>query len=979
MYRTIALCCLWISIAPTLFSQPFWEPTPHADRWVDSVLNQLSLEQKVAQMFMVTAYSNQGPSHVNSIRYILQKYQVGGLIFMQGDPLTQAQLTNEYQASSRVPLLIAQDAEWGLGMRLQGTQSYPRNLTLGAIRDDSLIFDLGAEIGYELNRIGVHMNFAPVVDVNNNPRNPVINDRSFGENKYNVARKGIMFSKGMESMGVLGCAKHFPGHGDTDTDSHVDLPILQHDLPRLDTLELYPFMHLINNDVPAMMVAHLSIPALDSTPHLGASLSPVIIQDLLRKKLKYQGLVITDALNMEGVTKHFSPGELAVQAVKAGNDILLSPTQVGASITALKRAIDAGEIHPWIIDARVRRILYAKYRVGLNRFRPISLNNIQQEINDVHTRILQKRLYEGALTLPLNQQRLLPLHHLEQRKIAYIQIGGGANNAFEQRMKKYADITVFYLPQYLQPRDRLNVLRATQGFNTFIVGVFGMNNRASNRFGVSREAALLCEELNQRPVANILTLFGSPYGLQYFGGEDAILVAYEDSKEAQEGAASALFGGLPVNGRLPVTGSDQFPQGAGEWITHPIRFGFAYPESLHFSSATLNKIDSIAETHIRDEAMPGCAVLVAKGNHIIFDRAYGKTEQYGVPVDPYRHMYDLASITKIATTTLITMRLVEQNLLDLDAPILQYLPELRHKDIGQLTVRRMLQHNAGLASWIPFYARTYSDERNRIPDKRFYSKYPTATYSVPVSAGMYQHPVLLDSIWTWMQHLEVRNTSRVRYSDLGPILVGKVIEAITQESLEAYAQRNFYQPLGMSRTVFNPAEKGLTQDCPPTEMDDYWRKSRIQGFVNDPTAAMMGGIAGHAGLFANVYDLAKLMFMLKDGGTYGERFFLNPQTVRDFTRQQLTHSRRGLGFDKPEINPRYTTPVSDLSSRATFGHTGFTGTCAWVDPEYDLIFIFLSNRTYPSKRNRKLIHDNVRTKIMDKIYEAMQGQALISP
>ena len=457
------------------------------------------------------------------------------------------------------------------------------------------------------------------------------------------------------------------------------------------------------------------------------------------------------------------------------------------------------------------------------------------------------------------------------------------------------------------------------------------------------------------------------------------MVAYEEADEAQEAAASAIFGGITIDGRLPVSASPQFPAGVGEKVLKTIRFGFAIPEEWGLSSQKLTKIDSIANFHISDKAMPGCAIMVMRGKDIVFEKAYGRVEPWGKEVDLVENSYDLASITKIATTTLITMRLVEQGLLDLDKPIKTYVPAFSDADIGETTPRRLLQHNAGLAGWVPFYIRTYKDERRTRLHPDYYQFAPSNSGEIPITQSLFMKPFLQDSMRHWIKMLEVRPTTRFRYSDLGPILMGKVIESITGERLDEYAHQNFYAPLGMGNTFFNPALKGKQFICPPTENDTYWRKGKIQGYVNDPTAALMGGVAGNAGLFSNVYDLGKLFLMMKNGGAYGDRFYLRKSSIDSFTKQQRQRHRRGLGFDKPEIYGHRTNPVSSLSSFDTFGHTGFTGTCVWVDPVYDLVYVFLSNRTYPSKSNQKLVRDNVRTKVMDVVYGAIMDRGEISP
>jgi len=943
----------------------------YAEQWADSVLQRITVEEKIGQLFMVAAYSMPEQQNVSNILYQIRNFHIGGIIFMQGTPREQVKLTNLYQAETKLPLWFGMDAEWGLSMRLKNTVQFPKNLTLGAIRDDSLLYELGYEMGLELYRMGVQVNFAPVVDINNNPLNPVINARSFGENKFKVSRKGLMISKGMQDAGIIPCIKHFPGHGDTDADSHHELPVMHQSRERLDTLELYPFANLVRAGIPAVMVAHLHIPNLDPTKNQASSLSPNIVKGILRDSLGFNGVIFSDALNMQGVTRFYGPGELALKALKAGNDVLLFPESISRAVEGIKGALTQNQLTETELNDHVRRILIAKYKAGVSKPFRVSEQNLIRELNPYDADLLNKKLYESALTLTKNDNQLLPLGNLENRRIAYVQIGGEKGDLFERTLRKYTHIDAFYLPANFSANDRLELLKKTSGYNTIITGLYDMNPYGRYNYGLKREAIRLCEAIAQRDISSILTVFGSPYSLKFFGEEDAILVAYEPAKEAQRAAASAIFGGLSVDGRLPVSASPQFPEGTGLVLDRMVRFGFAYPEERGMYGPTLGKIDSTVNLYLRQRAMPGCAVLVLKDDHVVYERGFGYTQPRGAPIDPYFHLYDLASITKIAATTISAMRLVDQGRLNLDRAISYYMPELRGTALAELTARRLLQHTAGLPGWIPFYQNTYKDGRSTQLDPYYYSVRPTREHTIRIAPRLYVNEAVQDSIWERILKLDARRTTRMRYSDVGMILLAEVIESITRQSLDEFVEYNFFRPIGMSETTFNPSNKGWADRCPPTERDDFWRFTTVQGYVHDPASALLGGVAGHAGLFSNVYDLAKLMMMLKNGGSYGDRFYIKRSTISDFTSRQLSRSRRGLGFDKPEIYQHRSNPVSEFASSATFGHTGFTGTSVWVDPQYDLIYVFLSNRTYPDSSNRILIQEHVRTKIMDVIYESI--------
>ena len=889
--------------------------------WVDSTLAQMSVSERIGQLFMVATYSKGKASEEAYVKQLIQKYHIGGVIFMQGTPAEQVRLSNTFQEKAHLPLMVAQDAEWGLNMRLKQTVGFPRNMTLGAIRDDSLLYSMGTLMASHLKRVGVHVNFAPVVDINNNPRNPVINTRSFGENKFNVARKGIMLSMGMQHHGVLPCMKHFPGHGDTDTDSHFDLPVIGHSLERLDTMELYPFMKGVEAEVGAMMIAHLYIPAIDATPNRASTLSPIIVDGLVRKAMKYKGLIFTDALNMHGVTKYFPSGEVELMAFKAGNDVLLYSENVPRGVATLKKALEEGDISGHELAQKVRRILAAKYRLGLTSYAPISKDSLDLVLRNAQTRALRAKLYQSALTLVKNEKDLLPLKNLDKRNIAFVQIGGEAESVFGKSLKRYGPVKSFRLRRHFTPTDLQKLLSTLKKYNTVILGTFQMNGSASKKYGVTTQMMGVGKALRKAGKEVILSVFGSPYSLQYFGQEHAILMAYESAREAQEAAAAAIFGGLTVDGRLPVTASQQFPEGTGLTLAEVVRFGFSLPETEGMDGTVLARIDSLADHYVQKGAFPGCAILVARGNHIVYDKGFGKTMNgsLGKEIDPYIHTYDLASVTKVATTTLIAMKLVEDQRLKLDEPIVTYLPELKGTDKAKITARSLLGHYSGLPAWHPFYQQTFSNKRYKVLDTRFYSTTRKDSFILPITEKLFAVESIQDTVWKWIKEMEISPRKRVRYSDIGMLILQRVIEAVIGTNIDRYSQFNFYKSLGMSSTYFQPALKGLKERCPPTVIDNYWRMGRIQGYVHDEASAILGGRTGHAGLFSNVYDMAKLGMMLKNGGSYGGKRYLDSETIQTFTKKQRTDNRKGLGWDRPETNIAKSNPVSEHASSRTYG------------------------------------------------------------
>lgn len=937
--------------------------------WAQSALDSMTLDEKIGQLFMVAAYSNKDEAHYNQIERLVREQQVGGLIFMQGGPGRQINLANRYQKAARFPLLIAQDSEWGNSMRLDSSQRYPHNMTLGAIRDSLIIFELGMQMGKECRRVGVQVNFAPSVDINNNPRNPVINDRSFGEDRENVATKGIYIYKGMEYSGAIGCAKHFPGHGDTDTDSHLDLPIIPHGRKRLDSLELYPFKKMIERGCASIMVAHLYIPALDTTRNLASTLSPKIVTKLLKEEMGFKGLIFTDALGMKGVTKYWSEGETELKAFLAGNDVLLFSADVAKAKRMIKDAILKGKVSEAELNARVLKILAAKEWAGLhsNRFTPELLPG---ELVNTATKSLSRRLYEQAITVVKNEGKILPILSLEQRKIAMIEIGATNPTEFYNTARTYATVTPYQLPAESEKATRDKVLASVKTANTVIVGVGSMSKSASKGYGISDGTKALLKELQVMGKEVIVVVFGTPYSLKHFGThEKALIVAYEDCIDARIAAAEAIFGGIPVDGRLPITASPQFPVGTGEMWTAGNRFKFSLPEDAGMDGSILQGIDDIAMEAIHSGATPGCAVLLLRGNKIVFDRSYGRTEygNAGEQVDTYETLYDLASVTKVCATTISAMKLWQEKKLDLDQPVSHYLQDWRGKGFESVTVRSLLLHQAGFKAWLPFFEETF-DSTGKGLRADVYASQPEGAFCVPVIDGLYMCTNYQDSMWVQIQSEGFKGNNKVLYSDLSMIVLRRVIEAITQVPIDRYTDSVFYRPLGMNSTGFNPALTRPDRLCAPTEIDGKWRKKKVQGYVHDQAAAMFGGVSGHAGLFSNVYDVAKLMLALKSAGRGSDTRFFTPETVDYFTRKQVDGNRKALGWDRPGDGG---TMASTLCSERTYGHTGFTGICVWVDPKFDLVYVFLSNRTWPNAENRKLISMNIRPRIQDLAYQAI--------
>ena len=941
------------------------------DEWVDSVMLTLTPQERLGQLFMIRAHSDLGSDHVQEVERQIREHKIGSLCFFQGDPRTQSELTNRYQSMSAIPLMVAMDAEWGLGMRFkeQGF-SYPRQLTLGAVQDNRLIYEMGRDIGRQMRRIGVHVNFAPVVDINNNPLNPVINDRSFGEDRYNVTAKSYMYMRGLQIEGVMACAKHFPGHGDTDVDSHLDLPIINHQISRLDSIELYPFEILANRGIASMMIAHLNVPAIDDTPNLPTSLSSNAITDLLRGELGFDGLVFTDALEMKGVTKHFKEGEVEALSLLAGNDILCLPQNIDESFKVIQEYLDAGTLTQEMIDEKVRRVLRAKYQYVITHSSRIALDQLKDDIFKKESESLKRKIYEKATTLLTNQNQIIPLRHTDVMNVATLAIGVDRETVFQKRINSYIKADHYFSSNSLDESRKAQILNQLESKDIVIVSIHDMSKYASKEFGIPQVVRNMINELNKRTKV-VLAVFGSPYATAYFESIPAIICGYQDESVAQDIVAQQIFGALTFQGRLPISASKKFPYNTGLQTKPIMRLGFTIPERVNMNSDSLNRLQSIVKEMIEARAAPGCQLVVAKDGHIIFDQSFGDFDYTGKKKVTSSTLYDLASITKILATTIAIMKLDEDGSLDLKDRLDKFLPELKGTNKGGITIEETMAHHGGFIGWIPFYRETLTGSfRSPRPDPQWYRSLKNEVYNVPVADKLYMSNAYVDSIWQKIIDSDLRTTRGYRYSDLGFYLLSKVVHAVSGKTLDQYCSDHFYRPLNLRNTFFNPLQYVRIDNITPSEKDGYFRRQTVQGHVHDMGAAMLGGVSGHAGLFSNAYDLTVLMQMLMNEGFYGGVQYLQPETIARYTKRYIYSTRRGIGFDMKELDKQKNPNVADDCSLLTFGHTGFTGTCIWADPNDKLIFVFLSNRTYPTQSNNKLHKENYRIKLHAKVYKA---------
>jgi beta-N-acetylhexosaminidase len=918
-------------------------------RWVDSLLAHLSLEQKIGQLLMVPAYSIPTQQNRAQVERWIRDYQIGGVIFMQGTPMRQVALTNHYQRLSGIPLLVAMDAEWGPSMRLDSLPRYPNALTLGALREDSLVYRVAQAIARQCKRLGVHINFAPVSDVNNNPQNPVIGFRAFGSDRHRVTQLALLYMQALQKEGIVAVAKHFPGHGDTEVDSHYDLPIIRHSRARLDSIELYPFRHLIREGVMGIMIAHLLVPALDTVT---ATVSPVIIDSLLRGELGFRGIVFSDALNMKAVSLYYAPGELEVAALRAGADVLLYVEQVPVVFRAIQEAVFAGRLTEAQIDEKVRRILLLKASLGLTTTPQVPETGLMTDLWAEALLEPLRQAYIQAVTLVQNRQALLPLGNLANYRPLYVQIGYERPAPFYRYLSQYMAIDYVVIPSVeALPADSL--LRRLSEYNLFIVGLFNLSQNPRRSFGLRPKALDFLCGLRESDRKVITCIFGNPYTLSFFGEEEAILLGYQEDTLAQWQAVNVIMGTGPPTGVLPVEPPLRYPRYVA-YDAAPYRPVVPYRPPYRFS-----RLDSLLSTVISERITPGFAITVIYRDTLVYNKGWGAYSYADRRTpSPTHTLYDVASLTKVFVTTLMAMDLYERGELRLQEPLSKRVPAWASTPAGRLTSYQLLTHTAGYPPTLPLLQMLKGSTTA-------FSDTLSDLHTLPLSRRCYLSQKVPPTLWEQiLSYSPSKPTAHPVYSDISFVILGRYLELLAGENMMSYVTQRFYRPMGLYRLQFHPALNCLDSLCAPTEVDTTWRKDTLCGYVHDPTAALLGGFAGNAGLFAPSQDLAYLLWMLLKSGEYGGYCYFSAPTVRTFTRE-ADKLGRGLGWDKPgkEKTSSAPPPLSTLA----FGHLGFTGTAAWADPAHNLVVIILSNRIHPTAADPRYNQLLIRRKIMQAI------------
>ena len=937
-------------------------------KWVDSVYKTLSLDEKIGQLFMVRAFSNQGLKHENTISQLITNNHIGGLIYSTGGPVAQAKLNNQFQKAAKIPLLIGMDAEWGLSMRLDSTFAFPWNMTLGAIKDNKIVEQVGYQIGEHCKRIGVHFNFAPVTDINTNPKNPIIGNRSFGESRDNVTNKSLAFMKGMQDAGVLANAKHFPGHGDTDSDSHKTLPTINFDEKRIDSVELYPYKELIKKGLSSVMVAHLNVPALEPRSGFPSSLSKHIVTDILKDSLGFKGLIFTDALEMKGVSDFSEPGDIDLAAFLAGNDVMLISEDVPKAMIKMREAYDSGVISEERLAHSVKKILQAKYKVGISKFIPIETDNLVADLNRIKDDVLNEIAFENAITVVKNKGNVLPIQKLQNKDIAYVNLGDDDSSPFFKELQKFAKV-------HEVKADNLDeLIKRLEAYNTVVVGFHRSNDHPWKDYKfLDTELVWLYEIARTNTV--ILDVFVKPYALldiKTFENIEGLVVSYQNSETAQKLSAQIIFGAIEAKGVLPVSLGESFKAGDGISLNSLSMLGYSIPERVGMSTEKLKKLDSLAQYAVDKHMTPGIQLLVARKGKVIYNKNFGN-HTYNKDAEPVKSndIYDVASLTKILATLPLLMELEEKGDISLDSKLSKLLPEYLGSNKKDVTIKQMLSHYARLKPWVPFYYATL-DSVTKQPDSAYYRKSPSKKFNVQVANELYMRSDYQDSIQKIIRESELLSRLRYRYSDLPYYILKKFIEQHYDRTLDDLVQEHFYKSLGANNTTYNPYHKFSNKSIVPTEVDDYYRYQEVHGYVHDMGAAMQGGVGGHAGVFSNANDVAKIMQLYLQKGFYGGKRYFKPETIDTFNTCYYCDkdNRRGIGFDKPQLGD--SGPTCGCLSMTSFGHSGFTGTYAWADPEEEIVYVFLANRTYPKAETNLLLRENIRTDIQRLIYEAIE-------
>lgn len=957
MLRITLILLLNISF---VFSQDIYSSLIQSEKkWVDSVYTSLTLEEKVSQLFINWVSPEQ--SDFNVIRKLVEEDKIGGLIFSIGTTNSHIEWLNKFQTIAKTPLLVTMDAEWGPSQRLTDVFAHPWNMTLGAIQDNSLVRDISKRMAEQNKALGIHYNFSPSVDVNNNSKNPIIGNRSFGEDPNNVYLKAKAYIQGHKDAGVFTSIKHFPGHGDTDKDSHKTLPVINGDIKRLNNVELYPFRRLIEDGIAeSIMLAHLSVPALDKK--YPSSLSYKTVNNLLRDDYEFNGITITDALDMKGVLQ--DPNiNVDLRAFEVGNDIILMSTNVSQGVKLISESFKKGKISESRLSSSVKKILSLKAKSNLKNFKNISTENILSKVNTSKDTLLYSKAMSSAITLVKNTNNILPLTNNKK----YLHVAFGENDRGDHlydKMNKYLNVDTY-------TNDDITPLFNKTKYDGILISYHGSSKSPYASNIIPKE---IVEKINSISVNNnvVLNLFLNPYSLNSFKSIEnfeSIVIGYQNNMISQEVLADLLFGVSSFKGKIPVS-NNFFKVNHGLTFNKKNIIGFSRPSYEGFDTARLSYLDSIAKNAIDSMMTPGIQMLVSRKGKIVYNKSFGYHTYEKVNKLENNHVFDLSSITKILATMPLVLQEFDNKNISLETNLSELFPKKKLNEKGSISIKEMLSHYARLRPWIPFYEETLN--RKEKPKSRFYKSNSKSTFSTRVSENLFLKSNYREKIFKSILDSELRDSLEYKYSDLPFYFLKFWFEDLYNKPLNILADEKIFEPLGLKRTMFNPHESISLEEIVPSERDDFFRYSKLHGYVHDEGAAMLGGISGHAGLFSNAYEVAIVLQAMIQKGSYNNHRLFSENSFNTFNYCYYcdNDNRSGVGFDKPQVEGKHGSTFGGVSMNS-FGHYGYTGSIAWADPDEEIIFIFLSNRTYPTRENTLLQTSNIRTRAQEIVYKSL--------
>ncbi|NJN41991.1 MAG: serine hydrolase [Flammeovirgaceae bacterium] len=788
----------------------------------------------------------------------------------------------------------------------------------------------------------------------------------YSDNKKRVATKATSLMRGLQDQNIIAVANHFSDPVTIQTKDDQN-QIESYTFHRLDTVESFPYEQLIQHGIKGVHTSYLHFSSADKKQTLPPALSTLFISDVIRTKLNFNGLTFTEVPYLRAYTKKPRPGEAGKLAFELGNDFLIDPEQPGAATRKIIKAVKKNKNLMRMLDESVGRILSSKYDAGLANYKPSNTDNLYRKLTTPEAKLLQQRIGESAATLLKNDVQLLPIQILDNRKFLFVSVGGSQQNELNKYLDKYVQFERISIQSY---QDTIGLFQKIKANDVIVIGMYPM----ASTFHEEIVSFFLQPEVQQKTA---MCLFSNPLDLKNIEDFPTIIIGYSIDEQIQRAAAQIIFGGLPAKGIFPFTVSENSSEGMGVTSNSMNRLGYSLPEDVGMDSHTLEQIRAIAREAIDSGATPGCHVLVARKGKVVYDQSFGWYTYDNQQSVSDQTIYDLASITKVSATLQTVMFMHDWGLIDIHKKISVYLPELKNTNKEEMTIYDILTHQAGLWPFLPFWTQTITDSSFM---SEYYSSSQDPEYPFPVSENLFARKTMKDSLWQWIINSRVRTkTDRTpfdyRYSDMGFYILQHLAEKMLNQPMEDFLAQNLYEPLGASTTGYLPLSKFKYDQVAPTEDDRTFRRSLLTGYVHDQGAAMHGGVAGHAGLFSNATDLAKLGQLWLQQGNYGGIQFFKPETISLFTSKIYEPSRRGLGWDKPTVSD-WSGPTTLYASSKTFGHTGFTGTSIWVDPEFDLVFVFLSNRVYPDMNNTKLLTLNIRPRIQEVVYKSIFSYSL---